>query len=126
MKRNTKILVQAARSSAEREKTFAENQNKMMGIVKDLQEQVLRLSSKFDMQKKEDIDNYFPVKVDSDLDRFLNKGDGQFKIRQEEFENWLYCTVTKNIRLKRPFETSLLAAVFTRDYIKSHKWPGPR
>lgn len=126
MKRNTKILVQAARSSAEREKTFAENQNKMMGIVKDLQEQVLRLSSKFDMQKKEDIDNYFPVKVDSDLDRFLNKGDGQFKIRREEFENWLYCTVTKNIRLKRPFETSLLAAVFTRDYIKSHKWPGPR
>ena len=115
MKRNTKILVQAARSSAEREKTFAENQNKMMGIVKDLQEQVLRLSSKFDMQKKEDIDNYFPVKVDSDLDRFLNKGDGQFKIRQEEFENWLYCTVTKNIRLKRPLETSLLAGVFTCD-----------
>lgn len=119
-------MVQAAKVQAERDKQFAENQNKILTILMDLQSTMLRVTSKLDMERKLHIDQFFPVKVDADMREFLNKDDGQFKVKREEFENWLYCTVTTTLKLKRPFESSLLAALFSREYIRSHKWPGPR
>lgn len=124
-KRSAKILVHANKLHTERDKQFAENQNKMMKAMTDIQATLLRVTSQMDMKKKVDIDDYFPINVDSDLQKFLSKDDGQFKIRREEFENWLYCHVTNNLKAKRPFESNILAAIFTRDYIRSHKWPGP-
>lgn len=126
IKRNTKICVQASRLQAERDKLSADKQDKMMGILEELQATVLRLSAKVDMTTKVDIQKYFPVTQDSDLQRFLDKSDGQFHLRREQFENFLYCSVTRTLKLKRPFETSLLATLFSRDFISSHRWPGPR
>lgn len=125
MKRNTKVLVHAAKLQAERDKRFDGRQNKMMDILLDVQASLHRLSTQFDMRKKVLIDQYFPIKRDSDLINFLNKLDGQFIIRREEFENYIYCSVTNTLKLKRPFENSFIAAVFSRDYIKTHKWPSP-
>lgn len=104
---------------------FAENQHKMMTMIEDIQETLLRVTSQLDMKKKVNIDSYFPIQNDAQLQRFLDKGDGQFHLRREEFENFLYCHVTKSLKLKRPFETALLSTVFSREYIGSHKWPGP-
>ena len=91
----------------------------------ELDKRTLRLATQIDMRKKVNIDDYIPIKTDSQLRQFLDKADGQFHDRREEFENYIYCCVTKNIRIKRPFENHLLAAVFDREYIRSHKWPGP-
>lgn len=98
----------------------------MMLIIQDLQASVLRLSSRLDMEKKIDISDYFPVHHDSNLKTFLDKSDGRFHIRRDEFENFLYCNVTKTLKLKRPFEANLLSTLFSRDFISSHRWPGPR
>lgn len=126
MKRSTKTLVHAMKLQTERDKVFAENQAKILNIVLDIQSTMLRMSTQFDMRRKIMIDEFIPIKSDLDMRYFLDKTDGQFMIRREEFENYIYCVVTNNQKLKRPFETHLLGAVFRRDYISSHKWPGPK
>lgn len=108
----------------ERDKMFAENQAKMMAMMEDIQQNMFRLSSRCDMKKKVNIDNFFPIKDDAQLEKFLDKSDGDFQVRRDEFEHYLYCHVTRNLKLKRPFETDLLSTVFNRDYISSHRWPG--
>ena len=126
MKRSSKILVNASKLQTERDKVFAENQAKMLNIIEDLQQTVMRLSSKMDMTEKIDINAFFPIKTDSDLLRFMDKADGNFQYKREAFENMLYCHVTNTIKFRRPFESSLLARIFTREFITSHKWPGQR
>ena len=124
LKRNSKTCVNAIKMQTERDKLFAENQAKMMGMIEDIQQNLLRLSSQCDMRREVNIDNFFPVKEDAQLERFLDKTDGQFQARRDEFEFFLYCNVTKNMKLKRPFENALIATLFNRDYISSHRWPG--
>lgn len=125
-KRNSKILVNASKLQAERDKVFVKNQENFLELLESLQKTVVRLSCQVDMRKKINIDDYLPIKTDYDVERFLNKSDGLFHCRREEFENMLYLNVTNNIKLKRPFETYLLHAIFSREFISSHKWPGPR
>lgn len=126
VKRSSKILVNAAKLQAERDKKFADNQTKMLVILEDLQSKLTQLCSQSVMRKNVQIDSFFPVKVDGDLERFLDKSDGLFQSKREEFENFLFCNVTMIVKHKRPFESHLLSTLFARDYISSHKWPGPR
>lgn len=123
IKRAAKILVNASKLQTERDRVFAEQQEKMMSMMKEMQQIMQRVSSQFDMRKKVDINEFFPIKSLPHLDQFLNKLDGQFHQRREEFENLLYCNVTKTIKLKRPFEAALLSSLFTREFLSSHKWP---
>lgn len=124
IKRNSKICVTATRAQTERDKAFAENQNKMMAMILDIQQNVQRLAVHLDMRKKIRIDDYFPVKQDSDLQKFLDKTDGLYILRREEFENMLYNNLTKSMKLKRAFEATLLSTLFSREFISSHRWPG--
>lgn len=94
--------------------------------MEDVQKTMQRIACQFDMRKKVDLDDFFPVKNLSDIKRFMSKSDGQFHLRREEFENFLYCTVTNTLKLKRPFESTLLASIFSREFLGSHRWPGPR
>lgn len=126
MKRNSKTLVNASKQQTERDKVFADNQEKIISILEDVQHNLQRLSCELDMRKKINLDDYLPVKDLSDIKKFMNKSDGQFHLRREEFENYLYCTVTNTLKLKRPFESSVLASIFSRDFLSSHRWPGPR
>ena len=125
-KRASKLLVNASKLQTERDKVSADNQAVILEILQDLQKTVLRLASNADMESKINIDNYLPIKTDADLDRFLDKKDGLFAEKRKEFENFLYCQVTRNLKLKRPFEATLLGTLFSRDFISSHRWPGPR
>lgn len=126
MKRNIKALVNAHKLQVERDKMFSENQDRLIAMVADLQETVLKMSCQLSLRKKIDIDEFFPIKSLNQVKSFLNKSDGLFHLRREEFENFVYCNVTKNNKLKRPFEATLMATVFARDFITSHKWPGIR
>lgn len=98
----------------------------MMAIIQDMQGTLLRLSCQLDVKKKVEIDSFFPIKNDSDMQRFLDKTDGMFHLRREEFENLVYCNVTESLKLKRPFESTLFASLFSREFISGHRWPGPR
>ena len=126
MKRNSKSLVCASRLQTERDKLFLENQLKMIEIMEGVQKTLVRLTCNLDMRKEVDIGEYFPIKSLTSLKKFLDKSDGNFEIRRDQFEDQLYNTVTNTLKLKRPFESSLLATVFSREFMSSHKWPGPR
>lgn len=126
MKRACKLLVNASKLQTERDKVGVDNQTKMINILEDVQATLLRLTSNMDMQKKVNIDEYFPIHDDAGLAKFLDKSDGLFPQKREEFEGMLYCNVTKNLKLKRSFEATLLSTIFSRDFITSHRWPGPR
>ena len=126
VKRNSKSLVSASRLQTERDKLFAENQEKLINIMEGVQNTLLRLTCNLDMRRDVNIGVYFPIKSLATLKKFLDKSDGQFELRRDEFEDQLYNTVTNNIKLKRPFESNLLATVFSREFMSSHKWPGPR
>ena len=124
MKRSSKALVNAAKLQTERDKVFSDNQEKIISILENVQQSLQRMECQFVMRKKVDLKEFIPINSLSDVKRFLNKSDGEFHLRREEFENFLYCVVTNTLRLKRPFETSRLAAIFLRDFMSSHKWPG--
>lgn len=124
MKRSTKALVNAAKLQTERDKVFSDNQEKLINILEGVQQSLQRIECQLVMRKSVDMTNYLPIKSLSDVKNFLNKSDGEFHLRREEFENFLFCTVTNTIKLKRPFESSLLGAIFSRDFMSSHKWPG--
>ena len=105
---------------------FEENQAVMMGMIGDIQKTVLRLASRMDMATPVNIDSYLPICSDAGMQNFLDKKDGRFNEKRGQFENYLYCHVTNNRKSKRPFETHLLAILFSREYISSHRWPGPK
>lgn len=98
----------------------------MLQILEDVRDSLTCLTSNLVMNKKVDINQYFPINDDAGVAKFLDKSDGLFPQKREEFENMLFCHVTKNIKLKRSFEANFLAIVFSRDFISSHRWPGPR
>ena len=123
LKRNSKSLVSASKLQTERDKVIIENQNKMIGILEDIQKTLLRVAYQSDMKRSVNLDEYFPIKTLSDITRFLDKSDGKFYLRRDEFENNLYCTVTNTLKLKRPFESTLLSSLFSREFLSSHKWP---
>lgn len=126
MKRACKLLVNASKLQTERDRLAAEKQDKMMSMLEDMQDTIMRISCNADMKKKVQIADYFPIKSDSDVERFLEKSDGLFPEKRDGFESLVYCNVTKNLKLKRPFEATLLSTVFSRDFISSHRWPVPR
>ena len=126
MRRASKLLVNSAKLQTERDKVGAENQTRILNILEDVQSSLLKLTSHLVMKKKININDYFPINDDAGVARFLDKSDGMFAEKRDEFENLLFCHVTKNVKLKRSFEANFLSIVFTRDFISSHRWPGPR
>lgn len=126
IKRASKIMVNAAKLQTERDIVAAEKQDKIISILEDVQNSLNILCSQSVMKKKINIDNYFPIHDDRGVAKFLDKSDGLFNEKREELEHLLFCHVTKNIKLKRSFEANFLSIVFTREFISSHRWPGPR
>ena len=124
MKRSSKALVNAAKLQTERDKVFSDNQEKIIQILEGIQHSIQRVECQLAMRTKVDLTKYIPIYSLSNVKNFLNKNDGEFHLRREEFENFLFCTVTTTIKLKRPFESNLLGAIFTREFMSSHKWPG--
>ena len=98
----------------------------MISILEEVQKTLQRLTCNLDMRNDVNIEEYFPIKNLAVLKKFLDKSDGLYQRRRDEFEDQLYNTVTNTLRLKRPFESSLLATLFTCDFMSSHKWPGTR
>lgn len=67
-----------------------------------------------------DLSEYFPLESDHQLQRFLDKTDGEWEERKKGFYQLLYNAVTTK---KKRFACALLHILFKRDFIKAHKWP---
>ena len=72
------------------------------------------------MAKIPDMNEFFPLKDDNQLNRFLDNSDGLYPLRRAEFYNMLYNIRTEK---KNQFGTAILKTFFSMEYIKTHKWP---
>lgn len=68
-----------------------------------------------------DLSMYFPLKSDDDLSKFMNRNDDEWELRKKGFYHLLFTAVTKS---RRKFAAALLHALFSREFIKNHRWPG--
>lgn len=67
-----------------------------------------------------DIDEFFPVRDNKTLERFLDESDGLYPLRRSELMNRLYlCSAER----KNIFATSVLNSLFSDNYINTHAWP---
>lgn len=86
-----------------------------------------------------DLSEYFPLKTDAQLKKFMQHDD-EWNLRKKEcfnyhtfrlfliitiipqaFNQLLFNAVTKKTTT---FATALLHVLFSRDFIRDHKWPG--
>lgn len=67
-----------------------------------------------------DISEFFPVKNAEMLDLFMDRQHPKWPERRDEFYHYLYTCVTET---KSSFCTGLFKALFTREYMRTVKWP---
>lgn len=68
---------------------------------------------------------YFPVKEQADLERFLEKNE-DFCNRKRDFESLLYTVITSEDITQRQFQDVLQTTIFTREYLKNFRWPAQK
>lgn len=68
-----------------------------------------------------DMSLYFPLENDASLAEFMAK-DEDWEKRRKGFHHLLYTVVTND---KKKFSGALLHTLFTRDFVRNHKWPIP-
>ena len=69
--------------------------------------------------KTVNIYDFFPVKTDEQLKKFLEK-DAQYEDRKEQFYSILLPTVTET---QSKFGNAVLKAVFDHSFVVTHRWP---
>lgn len=69
-----------------------------------------------------DVSDFFPLKNDDDLKRFMDKNHEEWPLRRRGFYHLLFTTVTKN---QKRFGTAMLHTLFSRQFISNHRWPLP-
>lgn len=72
-----------------------------------------------EQMKSVNVFEYFPIKNDDMLTKFMKKDD-DFDDRMEQLHSILLPTVTET---QSRFGTAVLNSVFHLDYIVSHRWP---
>ena len=99
----------------------------------DLKNQLANLDSKMDavlaqvqkatfksVMEGPDLSEFFPVENNEQLELFMNREHPQWEARKNEFYHYLY-TISSNI--KKGFARGLVKALFSRQYIRTVKWP---
>ena len=67
-----------------------------------------------------DVSEFFPIKSDSSLKRFMDRENPDWEARKHGFYHLLFTAITK---AKKKFAKAILNTVFTRQYIIDHRWP---
>ena len=120
MKRNVRSTYDLSRHSSNR---HAENNADLKTLLKYVSE--LRTDAKefifHQKMDRVDVSKYFPLENDAMLSEFIDRSDVDgWEQRKKGFYHLMYNAVTTR---KDRFSCALLDLLFTRDYIKDHKWP---
>lgn len=141
MNRHLSYYHQSVRLSSEKDVNFENGLAELLSETKQIRTSISQFTFHIKMDIA-DITPYFPIKCDDDILNFLQR-DEEWNQRRKasffwfilfihvliHFENHffsqafyhlLFNTVTKN---KKRFAHALLHILFTREYIRDHKWP---
>lgn len=100
----------------------------IMMRVSRIDDRTLNLEKKMDEQerskklKRFDISPYFPISSMVVLNDFLSNKDGNFTEKKEEFEKYLYSCCSLVMDMDN-FSAGLLKTLFTKEFIRDHRWP---
>lgn len=107
------------RSLLEQAVANKKQQDVMMSLLIEQRDENRKMSSIF-KARIPDINQFFPIKNNDDLARFLDTSDGLYPLRRSEFYNRILSLLSDKNNL---FGTALLNSCFSEDYIKNHVWP---
>lgn len=75
-----------------------------------------------DSAKTFNIFGYFPASSVEIINDFISNKDGDFKEKKEAFECYLNCVTTMDPDMDS-FSAALLKVLFTKAFIRDHRWP---
>lgn len=84
-------------------------------VKRDMKQYTFHLKMKY-----VDISDFFPLESDEKLEEFLDKTHEEWESRKTSFYDLLYNAVTDK---RKRLACALLHLLFTRDFIRDHKWP---
>lgn len=75
-----------------------------------------------DMSKKFNVAPYFPCSSPALIDDFMSNAENNFKEKKDAFEVYLNSVGTMDPDMDS-FSAGLLKTLFTKDFIRDHRWP---
>lgn len=70
-----------------------------------------------------DITPYFPISSLAVLSDFMSNTDGNFKEKKDEFVDYLNSVSDMDCDDLDNFSSKLLSSLFTKKFIRTHRWP---
>ena len=120
MKRNVHSTSDTAKACLEKLTCNEYYMKTVMAYLQDIKSEMKQFTYHCKMETV-DIAKYFPLDNDEDMAEFMDRDDGQWDLRRKAFYHLLFTTITEK---KNKFAGALLTTLFTRNFIKNHKWPG--
>lgn len=118
MKRNTQGTYDTVRSVHDKVRRNESDTKMVIDLLREIKSDMRQFTFHMRMDSV-DLSEYFPLRNDKDLDRFMNREDEEWPLRRRGFYHLLFNTVTKQ---KNRFASALLHTLFSRDFIANHRW----
>lgn len=93
---------------------------KIESLLQGVSEQIHKATFKTLMNDDVDISEFFPVESEEKLQQFMDRDHPQWNARRNGFYQFLYTVATNN---KKGFARGMIKAIFSRQYIRTVKWP---
>ena len=127
LRRNARNQHEGIHSLSQKMDILMRQQSELSSLCKDVMTTVTFMSKQM-LKSGVEISAFFPIKNDQDMNKFLSNDDGKFDLRAAEFETMLYGAfnpitnpdLTQN---SGTFTNALIGALFSREYIDTHRWP---
>ena len=101
---------------------FKEEMKELKSMVSTVVHQVQKSTFK-NVMNGPDLSEFFPVTKESQLLEFMDRQHPEWPARRDEFAFYLFNCVTDS---KKTFTKGLLNRLFTREYMRTVKWPNSR
>lgn len=119
MKRNCKGAYEYSRLGNERHTSNDGDLKTILCHVSEMRSEIKQFTFHQKMDRV-DVSKYFPLEDDEMLEEFMDRNNDGWDQRRRGFNHLLYNTVSRN---KKRFSCALLHLLFTREFIRDHKWP---
>ena len=120
MKRNIHNSSDTGKCCLEKLKCNEYYTQEVLGHIKDIKRDLLQFTFHMKMDTV-DLSQFFPLQSHEPLLEFMNRGHEDWNLRRKGFYHLLFTTVTKS---QKKFAAALLHTLFTRNFIRKHRWPG--
>lgn len=121
MRQNLRQIYDGVKCLEERVARTERNQDMILAVLQDIKCDVSKVSYHVHMDTP-DITKIFPLQDNETLYKFLDNHDGKLDERKRELDYYLDTIISKTSS-RQSLVTTVVDAIFKRQYIMSVKWP---